>query len=68
MKILNLINIYISQRMMTEEPESYQRMLHSLVSRAQQVHSCLMFHLKKLVASFGSLWLFYSINKFVVPG
>jgi len=28
---------WVMQRMMTEEPENYQRMLQSLVFRAQQV-------------------------------
>lgn len=38
--------------MMTEEPEIYQRMLHSLVSRAQQVQ----FLFKCFVETFGFIW------------
>lgn len=40
--------------MMTEEPESYQRMLHSLVSRAQQVQ----FLFKCSIEIFGFFWKF----------
>lgn len=55
------LNFYISQRMMTEEPDSYQRKLQSLISRAQQVHYCLFF---SSVEDCGFFWMctvgFYS--------
>lgn len=49
--------------MMTEEPESYQRKLQSLVSKAQQVRSCIKFHICRKLWLLLEVMFVYAVNK-----